>query len=42
MEEAWKEIKNDKRVKLTIDVFFLGFVFMNDEFKAKQNFTVRF
>jgi hypothetical protein len=23
-------------------VFFLGFVFMNDEFKAKQNFTVRF
>ena len=42
MEEAWEEIKNDKRVKLTIDVFFLGFVFMNDEFKAKQNFTVRF
>ena len=42
MEEAWEEIKNDKRVKLTIDVFFLGFVFMNDEFKAKQNFIVRF
>jgi predicted O-methyltransferase YrrM len=42
MEEAWKEIKGDERVKLTIDVFFLGFVFLNQEFKAKQNFIVRF
>lgn len=42
MEEAWEEIKKDKRVKLTIDVFFLGFVFIKDEFKAKQNFTIRF
>ena len=42
MEEAWQEIKNDERVKLTIDVFFLGFVFLNQEFKAKQNFIVRF
>jgi len=42
MEEAWGEIKKDKRVKLTIDVFFLGIVFIKDEFKAKQNFTIRF
>ncbi len=42
MEEAWEFIRADKRVKLTIDVFFLGFVFTNKSFKSKQNFTIRY
>jgi predicted O-methyltransferase YrrM len=42
MEEAWEEIKKDERIKLTIDVFFLGFVFMNENFLVKQNFTIRY
>jgi len=42
MEQAWKEICNHPDVKYTIDVFFLGFVFFRDEFKVKQNFSIRF
>jgi predicted O-methyltransferase YrrM len=42
MEEAWTTIKNDPRVYLTIDLFFLGFVFRRDEFKVKQDFIIRF
>jgi predicted O-methyltransferase YrrM len=42
MERAWAEIKADPRVMLTIDLFFLGLVVMRDEFKVKQDFTIRF
>jgi predicted O-methyltransferase YrrM len=42
MEAAWSTIKNDPRVYLSIDLFFLGFVFLRDEFKVKQDFTIRF
>jgi predicted O-methyltransferase YrrM len=42
MEEAWDSIKKDKRVYLTIDLFFIGFVFFRDEFKVKQDFVIRF
>lgn len=42
MEAAWTSIKNDPRVYLTIDLFFLGFVFLRDEFKVKQDFIIRF
>ena len=42
MEAAWSAIRTDPRVCLTIDVFFLGFVIFRDEFKAKQNFVIRF
>lgn len=42
MEEAWAEIRADSRVMLTIDLFFLGFVFIRDEFKIKQDFTIRY
>lgn len=42
MEETWATIKADPRVKLTIDVFFVGFVFTNNSFKIKQNFTIRY
>jgi predicted O-methyltransferase YrrM len=42
MEEAWAEIKNNSAVMLTIDLFFIGLVFLNTDFKEKQHFTIRF
>lgn len=42
MEEAWEGIKQDTRVFLTIDLFFIGLVFFRDEFKVKQDFIIRF
>lgn len=42
MEEAWEAIKNDPRVYLTIDLFFIGLVFLHDAFLVKQHFTIRF
>jgi len=42
MEEAWEEIKDHPSVTLTIDLFFIGVVFLRKDFKAKQHFTIRF
>lgn len=42
MEQAWDEIKAHSSVQYTIDIFFLGFVFFRQEFKVKQDFTIRF
>src|SRR6185437_801493 len=42
MEEAWKQIQDHHAVTLTIDLFFIGLVFFNPDFKAKQHFTIRF
>lgn len=42
MEEAWKGIQEHPSVTLTIDLFFIGFVFFNPDFKVKQHFTIRF
>lgn len=42
MEQAWEEIKAHPSVQYTIDIFFLGFVFFREEFKVKQNFSIRF
>jgi predicted O-methyltransferase YrrM len=42
MEEAWKQIQYHDEVKLTIDLFFIGLVFFNPDFKVKQHFTIRF
>jgi predicted O-methyltransferase YrrM len=42
MERAWAEIRADSRVYMTIDLFFIGLVFLRDEFKIKQDFTIRF
>lgn len=41
MEAAWHEIKNDERVTLSIDLFFIGMVFFKEEFKVKQHFAIR-
>ena len=42
MEQAWKMIRDDPSVKMTIDLFFMGLVFFNTGFKAKQHFSIRF
>ncbi len=42
MEKAWKEIQAHEAVTLTIDLFFIGIVFFNHDFKVKQHFTIRF
>ncbi len=42
MEAAWNEIKQHSSVTLTIDLFFIGLVFINPDFKEKQHFSVRF
>jgi len=42
MENAWNEIIQHPAVTLSIDLFFIGFVFFRKEQKAKQHFTIRF
>jgi hypothetical protein len=42
MEEAWKQIQIHPAVTMTIDLFFIGLVFFNKDFKAKQHFVIRF
>lgn len=42
MEDAWKCICNDQRVLLSVDLFFMGIVFLRKEFKVKQHFTIRY
>lgn len=42
MEAAWDTVKRDPRVKMTIDLFFIGLVFFKEEFLIKQDFTIRF
>ena len=42
MEEAWEHIRTHPSVRCTIDIFFLGIVFFREEFKEKQDFTIRF
>ncbi len=41
MEEAWKIIKNDDKVTVTIDLFFMGIAFFRSE-SSKQNFLINF
>lgn len=42
MERAWADIKAHSAVRCTVDIFFMGFVFLRSEFKVPQHFTVRF
>jgi predicted O-methyltransferase YrrM len=41
MSEAWQEIKSDRRVKITMDLFYMGLVFFNRGVQ-KQNFIIRY
>jgi len=42
MEAAWHQIQQHSSVTLTIDLFFIGLVFINPDFKIKQHFAIRF
>ena len=42
MEQAWKQVKKNPQVTATIDLFFIGIVLLRNEFKEKQDFTIRF
>lgn len=41
MEKAWQEIKDNKKVTMTVDLFFFGLVFV-DQGLSKQNLVLRF
>ena len=42
MEQAWEEIKKHPKVTLTIDLFFIGLVFIRDENKIPMHYTIRY
>lgn len=42
MEMAWETIKADPAVTCTIDLFFMGIVLFNPDFREKQHFVIRF
>jgi predicted O-methyltransferase YrrM len=41
MEDAWRQIYKDQRVMLSVDLFFIGIVFIRKDFKIKQHFIIR-
>ncbi len=41
MEEAWEAIKGNERVTITLDLFFIGIVFLRKE-QVKEDFVIRF
>ena len=41
MEEAWKLISDDKRVSLSIDLFYIGLVFFNKGI-SKQHIAIKY
>ena len=42
MEQAWAEIKNHPAVRCSVDLFFVGVVFLISEFVEKQKFYISF
>jgi hypothetical protein len=42
MEKAWEEIKQHPSVTLTIDLFFIGLVFIRKAQKEKEHFIIRY
>lgn len=42
MEQAWRHIKEHPATRCSIDLFFVGIVFLRQEFKEKQHFKIRF
>lgn len=42
MDAAWKEIIQHEAVTYSIDLFFIGIVFFNKDFKVKQDFVIRY
>ncbi len=42
MEAAWELVKQHEAVTLSIDLFFIGVVFLRKDFKIKQHFIIRY
>lgn len=42
MEEAWEIVKQHPSVTLTVDLFFIGLVFLRKEQKEREHFVIRF
>jgi len=42
MEKAWAEIKSHAAVTLTVDLFFIGLVFIRKAQKEKEHFIIRY
>ena len=42
MEEAWDIVRKDPSVTCSIDLFFIGILFYNPDFKTKQHFVIRY
>lgn len=42
MEEAWDTLRMDAPVTCSIDLFFIGILFCNPDFKIKQHFVIRY
>jgi predicted O-methyltransferase YrrM len=42
MEKAWKQLQTHPRVRISIDLFFIGMLLINPAFKARQHFRIRY
>lgn len=42
MENAWEAIRHHEAVRASIDLFFIGIIFLRPEFKTPQHFAIRF
>ena len=42
MEEAWVQLKQHPQVTLTVDLFFIGLVFLRKEQKEREHFIIRY
>lgn len=42
MEKAWAEIKNHPKVTISIDIYEMGLIFLRNENKAAEHFTVKY
>lgn len=42
MEEAWDQLKQHPQVTLTVDLFFIGLVFLRKEQKEREHFIIRY
>ncbi len=42
MKNAWKEIKDHPKVRLTLDLHFIGIVFLRKEHKEKEHFVLKY
>jgi len=42
MQEAWDIIRKNERVKISIDLFYMGILFFRKEQKEQEHFVIRF